>query len=66
MDLILKKTTNYIEVTEHDLPLACPMHVNFKHMHPRVYLPVQQEGTVICPYCNTRYTFINKNSANKE
>lgn len=60
--LTLKKIANYIEVTDQDLPLACPTHVNFKHMHPRVYLPIQQEGIVTCPYCNTKYKFIAKNS----
>ncbi len=24
--------------------------------HPRVFLPIEETGTALCPYCGTRYT----------
>lgn len=45
-----------VEVTRDDLPLCCPMPGDeVWNMHPRVYLPVEKGGEVICPYCGTRY-----------
>jgi uncharacterized Zn-finger protein len=56
----LKKIINFIEVTENDLPLACPTNASFRHLHPRIYLPVKQAEMVTCPYCNTKYKFTSK------
>lgn len=40
-----------------DLPLACPLPgSSLWNGHPRVYLPVHQDGSAMCPYCGTLYT----------
>ncbi|MEO8627952.1 MAG: zinc-finger domain-containing protein [Betaproteobacteria bacterium] len=47
----------HIEVTAADLPLHCPMSsMVLWNSHPRVYLPVQETGEALCPYCGTLYT----------
>ena len=44
------------EVTQADLPLHCPMPGQSQwNSHPRVYLPVEDSGEVLCPYCGARY-----------
>lgn len=46
-----------IEVTTDDLPLHCPMpSMQLWNSHPRVYLPIENKGEALCPYCGTRYT----------
>ena len=45
-----------IEVTAADLPLHCPMPAMMLwNAHPRVFLPIEQSGEVLCPYCGTKY-----------
>lgn len=49
-------TERYIEVTEKDLPLHCPMpEMSVWNSHPRVFLPIEKTGEALCPYCGTRY-----------
>ncbi len=44
------------EVTAADLPLSCPMPgMSLWNSHPKVYLPVEETGEAICPYCGTLY-----------
>ena len=44
------------EVSEADLPLACPMPAHsLWNSHPRVYLPVEAHGEAKCPYCGAIY-----------
>jgi len=44
------------KVTTKDLPLSCPMpNERLWDAHPRVYLPIQATGFIICPYCSTEY-----------
>jgi uncharacterized Zn-finger protein len=44
------------EVTEKDLPLSCPMPgQRIWDAHPQVYLPIEQEQRVTCPYCDAEY-----------
>lgn len=46
------------EVTEKDLPLSCPMpNMRVWDAHPKVYLPIAEEGKVTCPYCGANYIF---------
>jgi uncharacterized Zn-finger protein len=46
-----------IEVSENDLPLHCPMpSMLLWNSHPRVYLPIENTGEALCPYCGTHYT----------
>ncbi len=43
-------------VTSADLPLCCPpRQVDVWNQHPRVYLPIEQETQVTCPYCSATY-----------
>lgn len=47
-----------INVTQKDLPLRCPMPDMLTwNAHPRVFLEIEKEpnGTIICPYCSTKY-----------
>lgn len=45
-----------IQVTASDLPLCCPQpDKTLWNAHPRVYLPVEEAGRVVCPYCSTEY-----------
>lgn len=51
-------------VTSADLPLCCPMpHMRLWDSHPRVYLPIQALGTVMCPYCDAEYILIDSEHA---
>lgn len=43
-------------VSRADLPLSCPTpEQKLWNSHPRVYLPVEETGTAVCPYCSARY-----------
>jgi uncharacterized Zn-finger protein len=43
-------------VTRDDLPLHCPMdNMTLWNSHPRVYLPIEETGKAICPYCSAEY-----------
>lgn len=46
----------HYEVTAADLPLSCPMKdMTLWDAHPRVYLPIEQEKRVVCPYCDAEF-----------
>ena len=50
-------TRRNIEVTAADLPLHCPMpSMLLWNAHPRVFLPIENTGAALCPYCGTQYT----------
>jgi uncharacterized Zn-finger protein len=52
----VKTGARVIEVTEADLPLHCPMPGQSTwDSHPRVFLPVENKGEALCPYCGTLY-----------
>jgi uncharacterized Zn-finger protein len=47
-------------VTQADLPLSCPMpKMLLWNAHPRVYLPIEETGEAICPYCGADYLLID-------
>ncbi len=51
---------NRYEVRRADLPLACPMpSMALWNSHPRVYLPIEEEGPCKCPYCGALYVLID-------
>ena len=55
-----------IEVTAADLPLHCPMpSMLLWNAHPRVFLPIEETGTALCPYCGTNYTLKGGAAAGK-
>jgi len=44
------------EITQADLPLSCPPRdLRVWDAHPRVYLPIEETGKVLCPYCGAEY-----------
>jgi len=44
------------EITKKDLPLHCPMpNMSLWNSHPRVYLPIEDNGEATCPYCGAVY-----------
>ncbi|MDQ3185763.1 MAG: zinc-finger domain-containing protein [Pseudomonadota bacterium] len=46
-----------IEIADDDLPLHCPMSsMLLWNSHPRVFLPIENTGEALCPYCGTHYT----------
>ena len=50
-------TSRSLEVVDGDLPLHCPMSsMLLWNAHPRVFLPIEETGEALCPYCGTRYT----------
>ena len=54
--LIQPNAENLYQVTRADLPLSCPMPGMYLwNSHPRVYLAVEDTGTVKCPYCGATY-----------
>lgn len=49
-------TEQVYKVSRADLPLSCPTtEMALWNSHPRVYLPIEAEGNVTCPYCGARY-----------
>ena len=53
-------TERVYEVTRDDLPLSCPTkEMALWNSHPRVYLPIDKEGEVECPYCSARYVLVD-------
>lgn len=48
-------------VTKEDCPLSCPMpNQDLWDAHPRVYLAIEVEKEVICPYCGIQYILKDK------
>ena len=57
--LIQPNAENLYQVTRTDLPLSCPMPGMYLwNSHPRVYLAIEETGTVKCPYCGATYKLI--------
>lgn len=43
-------------VSKKDLPLHCPMDdMSLWNSHPKVYLPIEDKGEAICPYCGAHF-----------
>ena len=56
MNTLKQQTERLIEVTAADLPLHCPQPGHeIWNAHPRVFLPIDKTGEVLCPYCGTLY-----------
>lgn len=51
---------NRYEVSRADLPVHCPMPgSSLWNSHPRVFIPVEEAGQAICPYCGAEYTLVD-------
>ena len=49
-------TARHIDIAAEDLPLYCPTKsMRLWNTHPRVYLPIEDTGEALCPYCGTLY-----------
>ena len=49
-------TQKLVQVDRADLPLSCPLpEQKLWDAHPRVYLPIEDSGVAVCPYCGTRF-----------
>lgn len=47
-------------VHRRDLPLSCPSaDMALWNAHPKVYLPIEDSGDEVCPYCGTHYHLSN-------
>ena len=47
---------NTYHVTHADLPVHCPMDgMTLWNSHPKVFLPVEDSGEAICPYCSAKF-----------
>ena len=52
-----KEPARHYEITMADLPLHCPLDsMGLWNTHPRVFLPIEETGHAVCPYCGTEYT----------
>ena len=50
------QTKNQRLVERRDLPLCCPRpDDSLWNAHPKVYLPLEENGKVACPYCGMVY-----------
>jgi uncharacterized Zn-finger protein len=46
----------HYEITYKDLPLSCPPREDrIWDAHPRIYMPIEELGKVVCPYCGAEY-----------
>ena len=47
-------------INRKDLPLSCPTdQMELWNAHPKVYLPIEETGMEICPYCGSRFVLKN-------
>ena len=55
-------TQRRLEITQADLPFSCPPQDDrVWDAHPRVYLPIEERGHYLCPYCGTEYVLTDYN-----
>ena len=55
-NLIPANAQHLYEVRRRDLPLSCPMPGMYLwNSHPKVYLPIEETGEAMCPYCGAEY-----------
>ena len=56
MDTSSKTAPRTVEIDPGELPLHCPTPQQMLwNAHPRVFLPIEDSGEALCPYCGTRY-----------
>jgi uncharacterized Zn-finger protein len=53
-------TQRRYEVRRAELPLSCPTaEMALWNSHPRVYLPIAQDGEAQCPYCGAHFVLVD-------
>ena len=56
----LPNDKNHYDVTRADLPVSCPMPgMSQWNSHPKVYIPLEETGEAICPYCSASFKLID-------
>jgi len=56
-DLIEPNAETRYQVGASDLPLSCPMpDMSVWNSHPKIYLPIEDTGAAVCPYCGAEYS----------
>lgn len=59
-NLIPANAQHSYEVRAEQLPLSCPMpDMYLWNSHPKVYLPIQETGEAMCPYCGAQYYLVS-------
>lgn len=59
LELVEPNAENRYMVGRSNLPLSCPMPgMSLWNSHPKVYLPIEDEGTAKCPYCGADYVLV--------
>jgi uncharacterized Zn-finger protein len=54
---------NRYEVTEADFPLHCPLPgTSLWSSHPRVYVPLDEQGHGKCIYCGAEFVKVDRNT----
>ncbi len=53
-----KNKNSEIVIDKKKLPLSCPAKQTWDS-HPKIYLTFNDNKITICPYCSTKYKFIN-------
>ncbi|WP_253451301.1 zinc-finger domain-containing protein [Natronospira proteinivora] len=49
------------EVSREDFPVHCPQpSMSLWNSHPRVYIPVAEQGEARCPYCGALYVLTDR------
>ena len=49
-------TKQCYEVSRSQLPVSCPLpDQEVWDSHPRVYLPLEETGEAVCPYCEAEF-----------
>jgi uncharacterized Zn-finger protein len=47
------------KIKQGDLPLHCPTDaVALWSAHPKVYLPIEETGEEVCPYCGAHFVLL--------
>ena len=64
--LIQPNAEHHYEVVRDDLPLSCPMPGMYLwNSHPKVFLPIEETGEAMCPYCSATFTLADKTDSQK-
>tara|TARA_A100000164_G_C21789665_1_gene715168 strand:- start:713 stop:922 length:210 start_codon:yes stop_codon:yes gene_type:complete len=59
-DLIVANSKNEYEISDKDLPLHCPLPGMYLwNSHPKVYLPLDENGKAMCHYCGASFILRN-------
>lgn len=60
-ELSIPNSQNEYSVTRAKLPLHCPTPEMSKwNSHPKVFIPLEETGEAICPYCGAVYRLENE------